>query len=149
MLALASLLVVPTFFASAAELDGSHEEPRHQPPTNMDKRLPPRFHIGEVVEVDPNANTILVKSLRPSKDGEVKYVFVTYDDQTTFSEGREDADESSVSVGDKIHVNGIVNWDSEQYVAEIDADHVILFEEKPLRPAHPGAPSARPEPDAS
>lgn len=102
----------------------------------VDKPLPPKMHLGEVVEVDTGANTILVKSLRADQD---EYAYVTYDEETSFKEDGEESDESAVSVGDKIHLEGTFNWESEEYFVEIDAEHVALFDETlPPRPGkHP------------
>ncbi|NQV90743.1 hypothetical protein HQ487_05075 [Candidatus Uhrbacteria bacterium] len=96
----------------------------------------PFFHLGEVVKIDADANTILVKSLRPLEEGEdVQYILVSYDEETIINEDGVETDESVISVGDKIHTKGEVNLDSEDYFAEIDADHVILWDE--LEPRMP------------
>lgn len=110
----------------------------------VDKPLPPKMHVGEVVEVDTQANTILVTSLRPKDDDEEEYAYVTHDAETTFNEDGEEADESAITTGDKIRLKGTFNWESEDYLVEIDADHIALFDEElPPRPGHgrghPGA----------
>jgi len=98
----------------------------------------PFFHLGEVMEINTEANTILVKSLRPLEDGEdAQYLFVSYTDETIVNEDGKEADESAISVGDKIHVKGEVNKYSENYFAEIQADKVILWDElEPRMPNH-------------
>lgn len=94
------------------------------------------FRVGEVVEIDTEANTILIQSLRSVQEGELQqYVLVSYDNETTFDKDRQAVSESGVSVGDKIHVRGDVNTESEAYFAEIDAEHVLLWTElEPKRP---------------
>lgn len=109
----------------------------------VDKPLPPKMHVGEVVEVDTQANTILVKAMRPNDEGEEEYAYVTYDADTTIKEDGDEADESAISVGDLIRLEGTFNWESEEYLVEIDADHIVLFDEElPPRPGHGGG---RPE----
>lgn len=99
------------------------------------------FRVGEVVEVDTDANTVLVKGLRPNEDGEENYVLVSYDGDTIINEDGEEADESVIRVGDKIHARGEVNTESENYFAEIDAEKIQLWDEKePRRPGHGHGP---------
>lgn len=135
MLALASMLLVPAFFAFAHESGegrpGEGSRPHH--PFATQHRL---FRIGEVVEIDTWANTILVQSLRPVEEGKKQeYVLISYDDETTFDKDRQDVDESGISVGDKIHARGDVNTESDEYFAEIDADYVLLWTKlEPKRP---------------
>lgn len=101
----------------------------------VDKRFRARFHLGEVVDVDTTSNWILVKSLRPNAVAEHGYAYITYGDETSFNEDGEVVDESAITIGDKIHVEGDMNWDSEQYTVEISADHVALYDETlPPRP---------------
>ncbi len=103
-----------------------------------DKPFPPKRHIGEVIEVDTDANTILVKAIG-QEDEDAQYAYVTYDSETSFREDGEEADESAISVGDKIHVQGTFNFESDEYVVEIDAQTVSLFDEElPPRAGHPG-----------
>lgn len=135
MLALASMLFVPALFASAAE------KPHHAPavPFQVEKPLHPRFHLGEVVKVDTTTDTIIVKSLKPSDENNgSEYLLVTYNQETVFSQDSEETDESALSVGDKVHVRGDVNLDSQEYFAEVDANVILLFDETlPPRPARP------------
>lgn len=100
-----------------------------------DRPPEPLFHVGEVVEVDTDANTILVKAMRPKDggDGEEQYVFITYSSDTVIDEDGEEVDESAIEVGDKIHAEGDVNKDSDEYFAEIDADRIHVFEEQTPR----------------
>lgn len=135
LLALASIILVPTYFVSAQDVQ---EESTHTH-EGCDHRRPPRglFHVGEVVEIDTEANTILIQSLRPAEESEEpESVLITYDDQTTFNKDHEDMDEFGIAVGDKIHARGEVNKESEEYFAEIDAEHILLWNElEPKRPA--------------
>lgn len=101
----------------------------------VDKRFPLRFHLGKVVDMDTTSNWILVKSLRPNEGAENDYSYITYDDATSFNEDGEVVDESAITIGDKIHVVGDIDWDSEQYTVEISADLVALYDETlPPRP---------------
>ena len=96
----------------------------------------PKFHVGEVVEIDTSANTILVKAMRPKdseEDDEEQYIFITYNDDTVINEDGEEVDESAIEVGDRIHAEGDVNKDSNEYFTEIDADRIHLFEEQTPR----------------
>jgi len=119
-LALSVLILLPSYFVFAqADKDGEKCLNRPQP----------LFHVGEVVEVNTSGNTILVKALRPNDDGDEEYVFITYRDDTVVNEDGKQVDESAIEVGDKIHAEGEVNRDSDEYLAEIDADRIHLFEE--------------------
>lgn len=101
----------------------------------VDKPFLPKFHLGEVVDVDTTSNWILVKSLRPNEEGQEEYAYVTYGEETSFNEDGEQVDESAISIGDKIHVEGDMNWESEEYAVEISADRVTLYDETlPPRP---------------
>lgn len=133
MLALASVILIPAYFVSAED---HVRESQPCAPLDRPQHLPARFHLGEVVDVDTTNNWILVKSLRPNEEGENDYAYITYDDETSFNEDGEVVDESAITIGDKIHVEGDMNWDSEQYTVEIDADHVALFDE--TMPPRPG-----------
>jgi nucleotide-binding universal stress UspA family protein len=109
----------------------------------VDQPMRPRhsFHVGAVVEVDTDANTVLVKGLRPNEDGEENYVLISYDGDTIINEDGEEVDESAISVGDKIHAHGEVNNESEDYFAEIDADKIKLWDEtEPRRPGQGHGP---------
>ncbi len=97
-----------------------------------DKQKKP-FRVGEVVEVDTDANTILVTG--PNLE-EGEYILITYDDETQVNQDGEAADEGAISVGDKIHVRGEVNLESEDYKVEISADGIQLWEETMPKP-HP------------
>lgn len=99
------------------------------------------FHIAEVVEVDTDANTILAKALRSTEDGEEKYVLISYSDDTIINEDGEEVDESAISVGDKIHARGEVNFESEEYAVEISAEKIRLWDEtEPQRPGRGHGP---------
>lgn len=103
----------------------------------LDQRFRSRFPLGEVVDVDTTSNWILVRSLRPNEGAENDYAYITYDDATSFNEDGEVVDESAITIGDKIHVEGDMNWDSEQYTVEISADRVSLYDETlPPRPGY-------------
>ncbi|MDG1949272.1 MAG: hypothetical protein P8J32_00405 [bacterium] len=108
----------------------------------VDQPVRPHFRIGEVVEVDTDANTILVQALRPNQENaEENYVLISYDGDTIINEDGEEVDESAISVGDKIHVRGEVNNESDDYFAEIDAENIQLWDEKePRRPGHGQGP---------
>jgi len=69
------------------------------------------FQIAEVVEIDTEANTILVQRFHPKggeDEGNAQYVLITYDDETTIKLDREESDESAIKIGDKIHARGPV-----------------------------------------
>jgi hypothetical protein len=129
-LVLASLILLPTYFAQAHQSDSSNHG-------SCDER-PHRSHLpmSEVVEVDTAANTILAESSRPTRDGEeAQYILITYSDATTFNLDGEQIDEFGISVGDKLHARGEVNLESDDYFAEIEAAHVLLWDEvEPRRP---------------
>lgn len=104
------------------------------------------FRVGEVVEVDTDANTILAKALRPSEEGDEQYVLISYDGDTVINEDGEEVAESAISVGDQIHAHGEVNTESESYFAEIDAENIQLWDEKePRRPFNHGPRGERPQ----
>ncbi len=101
------------------------------------KRISDRHHrpfrIGEVVEIDTDANTILVTNLKE----DVGYVLVRYDEETIIRQDLEEVDETAIEVGDKIHVKGEANLDSAEYKAQIDAQSIRLWDE--LEPRSPRA----------
>lgn len=121
--AIAAMIIAPAFIVSAAE--GDEGEKR----CDNNKR----FHIAEVIEIDTDANTILVQGLR-AEEGADEYVMISYDDETTIKIDKEEADESAIQVGDKIHAKGEVDTESEEYRAEIDADHILVWDELEPRP---------------
>jgi hypothetical protein len=129
------------FALGTLQFDALTEEMTIEARAIVDKPMRPHFHIGEVVEIDTEANTILVQALRPNGEGEENYVLVSYDGDTIIREDGEEADESAISVGDKIHVKGDVNTDSADYFAEIDAEKIQLWDEKePRRSGHGHGP---------
>jgi len=128
VLSLASFIFLPAYFASAQEAGGTtrfrdgscgHEMGDEQ-----------SFHMGEVVEVDTQANTIVLKSLfRNQDETEAIYILVRYNDETLIKEDRDEVNELSISIGDKIRAHGILTKDSDSYDAEISADRIHLFDE--------------------
>ncbi|PJA45235.1 hypothetical protein CO174_04380 [Candidatus Uhrbacteria bacterium CG_4_9_14_3_um_filter_50_9] len=130
ILAIVAVVLSPVFFASAAESEGQGPHKSEGPR--------PHHPIGEIVEIDTDANTILVGPVLTPEDEEVKYVLISYSDDTEIEEDGEEATESDISVGDKIHARGEHTFDSENYLAEINAEFIVLFDqtEPPVPPRH-------------
>jgi uncharacterized protein YdeI (BOF family) len=136
--AIAAMIIAPAFIVSAAE--GDDAERRCDNPH-------PRFHVAEVIEIDTDANTILVQGLR-AEEGSDEYVMISYDNETTIKVDKEEADESAIKVGDKIHAKGEVNTESDEYRAEIDADHIMIWDELEPRPPKQFKGGERPNTEA-
>lgn len=95
----------------------------------------PRFiRHGEVVEVNTEDNTILVKPFHAQEGNDGEYVLVSYGDATEIKEDREEASESDITVGDKIRVRGEINLESDTYLAEIEAEFIALYDEMDPKP---------------
>jgi len=97
-----------------------------------ERRFPP---LAEVVEVDTSSNTIIASILHPNQeDAEEAFILINYTDDTEIVEDGEEASESSISVGDKIHARG-ERVDSDDYAKVITADSIRLFDEnEPKKP---------------
>ncbi len=119
---LAVLILSPTAYVSACEKSegdrGADEQQR--------KSKHPRF--GEVVEVNTNDNTLLLKALHPRfEELDDMYVLVQYTDETVIKQDREDAVEGDVEIGEKVVVRGEF-VESDEYISEVTADKIHVFD---------------------
>ncbi len=128
--AVVAMIIAPALMVSANE--GGEGEKR----CDNNQRL----HIAEVIQIDTEANTILIQKWRGPEGeerGDQPYVLVSYDDETIIKVDKKESDESAIQVGNKIHVRGEVNHESEEYRAEIAAEYIVVWDElEPERRKH-------------
>lgn len=140
-LLLGALIFSPAAFVFAndsgdADSGTSSDCPGLEIRERMMKRVFGPGGFGEIVEVDTQENTILLKLMHPPfgvDEEEEKYALVHYEDDIVLMKNHEEVGEGELIVGKYIHVAG-KRIGSEEYQFEVTAEHVGIFDElKPWR----------------